>query len=390
MDQMDKKIIVGGSKQEFANFTSGLNRTKPILSAALGGVEFQHIPKVDKLSIAFEQQLADASGFVLLPNSSELLGLSLFVDKQFDRAPTKGKDVFVSGMSHPLVKLDSHLRDNGFITKKAEDLYRVVLNGNVYRDLGASVVTNSLSGAGVHHIAQAHALKPEHQTYIDEVNAKGANKRDYGFGPAVFCSAHSKKPKDLAHASECGEMVAKNGWDFIFGGGNLSMMGASSAAAYDNGSKVIGVTVTNFLENELMPDEAGSDKMHRLEVVEDIYTRMTMMFDLSDGLIVLDGGGLGTAQEIFAVLEKKRQYPKEHGHKPVAICNESGLWDGVLGMLEKSGFENGKDFNIVQNVDQAEEIFQEAERNNQTVKDSPIIRDVPLEAVAAVVNHCRV
>ncbi len=85
----------------------------------------------------------------------------------------------------------------------------------------------------------------------------------------------------------------------IYGGGGVGLMGACAMAAHEAGGKVLGV-IPHFLK----------EKERRLDVVETIvvssmHERKQIVFERSDGFVVLPGG-IGTLEEVVELLSWRR------------------------------------------------------------------------------------
>ena len=73
----------------------------------------------------------------------------------------------------------------------------------------------------------------------------------------VFASSSSLLDESyLSAASRLGELIGKNGYDFVYGGSNLGLMWASASAAKQNGAKVTGVMPEKLYELCVSKEEA--------------------------------------------------------------------------------------------------------------------------------------
>jgi uncharacterized protein (TIGR00730 family) len=112
----------------------------------------------------------------------------------------------------------------------------------------------------------------------------------------VYCSASEtidEKYVDLAHA--LGQAIAKRGWSLVWGGGQVSMMGAVSRACREAGGRTVGVIPKRLADIEFADHHA--DELH---VVDDMRVRKALMDDFSDAFITLPGGA-GTMEEFFEI-----------------------------------------------------------------------------------------
>lgn len=112
----------------------------------------------------------------------------------------------------------------------------------------------------------------------------------------VYCSASEdidEKYVELAH--DLGQAIAKRGWSLVWGGGQLSMMGAVSRACREAGGRTVGVIPKRLADIEFADPHA--DELH---VVDDMRVRKALMDDFSDAFITLPGGA-GTMEEFFEI-----------------------------------------------------------------------------------------
>ena len=122
------------------------------------------------------------------------------------------------------------------------------------------------------------------------------------------------------------ELVAQ-GYEVVYGGGKVGMMGVLADAALAAGGKVIGVIPRALLEKEVA--HAG---LTELRVVGSMHERKAMMAELSVGFIALPGG-LGTMEEFFEVLTWSQL--GLHA-KPCGLLNVSGYFDPLLAFLDST------------------------------------------------------
>ena len=140
----------------------------------------------------------------------------------------------------------------------------------------------------------------------------------------VFCGAkpgNTPEYAELARAS--GRAIAQRGWQVVYGGGSVGLMGEVAAAALGAGGEVVGV-----IPEILMRRELGKGDLTRLEVVSDMATRKERMIEISDAFIALPGG-LGTLDELFEVLTLRQI---GFHRKPVGLLNHDGYFERLLAM----------------------------------------------------------
>lgn len=135
---------------------------------------------------------------------------------------------------------------------------------------------------------------------------------------AVYCSSSANIDKRYVDfAFDLGTALALNNIDLVWGGGQVSMMGAVAKAVRQGGRKTYGVIPEHLTNLELSDPEA--DEMF---VVDTMRNRKQKMDDLSDAFIVLPGG-IGTLEEFFEIWTAK--YLGFH-NKPLVVCDPDGVY----------------------------------------------------------------
>ena len=72
-----------------------------------------------------------------------------------------------------------------------------------------------------------------------------------GKNVAVYCgSRYGINPAHTAFAGMAGELLAKNGYTMIYGGGSVGLMGIAADAALAAGGKVVGIIPEVFIAAE--------------------------------------------------------------------------------------------------------------------------------------------
>ncbi|MCX6425926.1 MAG: TIGR00730 family Rossman fold protein [Actinobacteria bacterium] len=141
----------------------------------------------------------------------------------------------------------------------------------------------------------------------------------------VYCSASEAiddKYVELARA--LGEAIAKRGWSLVWGGGQISMMGAVSRACREAGGRTVGV-----IPKKLADIEFADRQANELHVVDDMRVRKALMDDFSDAFITLPGGA-GTMEEFFEIwVGKSLGFSK----KPLIILDPTDFYGPLSGFL---------------------------------------------------------
>jgi uncharacterized protein (TIGR00730 family) len=129
----------------------------------------------------------------------------------------------------------------------------------------------------------------------------------------VFAGAHVGHADEYQRtAADLGRTLVRRGYELVYGGGSVGLMGTIANAVLGEGGTAIGVIPEALARREL-----AHHRLTRLEVVGTMHERKRRMAELSDGFIALPGG-LGTLEELFeAVTLTQLGYQ----HKPVGLLN---------------------------------------------------------------------
>jgi uncharacterized protein (TIGR00730 family) len=139
---------------------------------------------------------------------------------------------------------------------------------------------------------------------------------------AVFCGARKgNDPAFAALASAVGQAIAARGWQLIYGGSSVGLMGELADAALAAGGDVMGV-----IPQQLIKKEAGHTGLQQLEIVDDMPVRKTRMIGAADGFLILPGG-FGTLDELFEVVTLRQI--GLHA-KPIVLCDPDDYWGPLL------------------------------------------------------------
>lgn len=142
----------------------------------------------------------------------------------------------------------------------------------------------------------------------------------------VFCgSGPGARPEYVAAARTMGALLAQNGLDLVYGGGNVGLMGEIARATLRAGGHVTGIIPTFLVHRERMLDEA-----QETIVVPDMHTRKRLMYERSDAFIALPGG-VGTLEEL---VEQMTWAQLGTHDRPILLVNTLGFWNPLLNLLD--------------------------------------------------------
>lgn len=138
----------------------------------------------------------------------------------------------------------------------------------------------------------------------------------------VYCSSSDAiNDKYFEVAQKVGELIGKNGHDFVFGGGCIGLMGEVARTAKLHGSKVFGV-----IPQKLHQYNICYDNCDELITTQNMRDRKQIMDELSDAVITLPGG-FGTLEEISEMISGK--YLNFH-HKPLVILDVDNFYKSLF------------------------------------------------------------
>jgi uncharacterized protein (TIGR00730 family) len=141
----------------------------------------------------------------------------------------------------------------------------------------------------------------------------------------VYCgSSDLADPRFLSDAAALGVALARADLRLVYGGGGVGLMGACAKAAHEAGGKVFGV-IPDFL---VARERAYDAVEHR--VVSSMHERKMLLFDESDGFVVLPGG-IGTLEEIVELLSWRRL--GLHA-KPMVFHSPRDFWAPLFELLD--------------------------------------------------------
>jgi len=141
----------------------------------------------------------------------------------------------------------------------------------------------------------------------------------------VFCGSSAGVDEHYSRlAADLGSEIARRGYELVYGGGNLGLMGAVSRAAYNGGATVYGI-----IPGPLAAKEIAGETIGIIEVVETMHQRKARMAELADAFITLPGG-IGTLEELFETISWIQLGIHS---KPMGMLNVNGFFDSLLQML---------------------------------------------------------
>ena len=142
----------------------------------------------------------------------------------------------------------------------------------------------------------------------------------------VFCGSRAgDDPAYAAAATELGTAIAAEGWELVYGAGDVGLMGAVADAATAAGARSLGVIPVH-----LLPREKGRADLSRYVVTENMHERKKVMYMNSHAIAVLPGGA-GSLDEFFEVLTWAQLGLHD---KPIYLVDVNGYWQPLLGLVD--------------------------------------------------------
>lgn len=135
----------------------------------------------------------------------------------------------------------------------------------------------------------------------------------------VFCSASKSIDKGYIYEAEkVGEILSEYGYDLVYGGDKVGLMGAISQSMKKNNSKIVGVCV-----KDMYYEEKYNENCDEIVICDGLSERKQCMKKMADLFLVLPGG-IGTLDELIEVIsEKKLGYMKQ----TIIIYDSKGIYD---------------------------------------------------------------
>ena len=168
----------------------------------------------------------------------------------------------------------------------------------------------------------------------------------------VYCgSRHGEREAYTRVARELGAAIGSRGWQLVYGGGRVGLMGEVAGAAIAAGGRVIGV-----IPESLKQREVEHQGLHELHVVPTMHLRKQMMAERADVFIALPGG-IGTLEELYEVWTWRQL---GYHRSPIGLLNAEGYYDDLLRFMQRSvdeGFLSPEQHAALQVGENAEELL---------------------------------
>ncbi len=142
----------------------------------------------------------------------------------------------------------------------------------------------------------------------------------------VFCGSSQGNHTRFATAAErLGKCLVQHGFDLVYGGGNIGLMGILASTVLQAGGNVTGVIPQQLAQQELL-----HNNLTTTHIVDTMHERKALMAQLSVGFITMPGG-FGTLEECCEMLTWAQLQIHD---KPCGILNCFGFFDKLLKFLD--------------------------------------------------------
>ena len=113
----------------------------------------------------------------------------------------------------------------------------------------------------------------------------------------VFCGSATGTQRVYQQAAAAvGVALAEQGYELVYGGGRVGLMGVLADAVLSRGGRVIGIMPAHLVAKEIAHQD-----LNELRVVNSMHERKAAMADLADIFLALPGG-FGTLEEFCEML----------------------------------------------------------------------------------------
>lgn len=148
------------------------------------------------------------------------------------------------------------------------------------------------------------------------------------FSVCVYCGSRPGAQAAYGEAARrLGRGIGERGWQLVYGGGKVGLMGEVADAVLATGGRAVGV-----IPESLMKREVGHRGLHELHVVPTMHQRKQMMAERADAFVALPGG-IGTLEELYEVWTWRQL---GYHQQPIALLNVAGYYDGLLAFMQTS------------------------------------------------------
>lgn len=171
---------------------------------------------------------------------------------------------------------------------------------------------------------------------------------------AVFCGSSLGSNKNIIkQAKHVGASLVKNNLGLVYGGSKIGLMGTVADEVLGSGGEALGI-IPEFLKTK----EIVHEGLTELIVTKNMHDRKVMMYERSDGFIIIPGG-FGTMDEFFEITTWGQLGLHS---KPIGILNSSDYYSFLIMQFDRmvsEGFLTKESLNAVIVSDSIEDLLEE-------------------------------
>ena len=141
----------------------------------------------------------------------------------------------------------------------------------------------------------------------------------------VYCSSSDAvDEKYFQIAGELGRLIGERGWELIYGGATVGLMGYVAKVAQKNGANVVGIIPKSLghIKNELVDE---------LVVCQDLRERKAIMEERSTAFMALPGG-FGTLDEVAEIITHKQL---GFHRLPIVLINKENFYGDLQAFFDE-------------------------------------------------------
>lgn len=143
---------------------------------------------------------------------------------------------------------------------------------------------------------------------------------------AIYASSSDALPAKYKEATiRLGKVLAQNGYNLVWGGGQVGLMGAVAESMQANGGKIYG-----FMPECLHQEWVTFKNADKMIFTKDLRERKAGIEKVADAIIALPGG-FGTLEEVLEMITLKQI--KLH-QKPIIFFNINNFFAPLLKLFE--------------------------------------------------------
>lgn len=143
----------------------------------------------------------------------------------------------------------------------------------------------------------------------------------------VYCSSSNHVDGSYFRiAGSLGELLARQNYSLVYGGGGTGLMGTVARSVQDSGGEVLGV-----ITKALNKPGIAYDKVDQMIVTGCMRERKAVMEKHADAFIGLPGG-FGTLEEVLEVVTLKQLCLH---NKPIVLVNTGNFYGSLIDLFER-------------------------------------------------------